>query len=258
MGDYRNYSESCKMAKIIIGVPICESKTYIWDKLRQNLSDIQAAYPGDCQVVFAVADSEKRFAHEYKLSEIGGVLFYVPGNWIENIVSARNAIRHYFLTSKAEFLYMADCDMTVEADTLRKMLAQISGYDAVNAAYRIRQTGSWGFGSSPSLYTRDLMTRLQWRCKWWGEKRFLAEDELMDFDLFLLGAKVNRGAFVTNTHYASAEVGHELKAGFDIPLFRQFTQSLPFRFVIIGLSQVCHTSLAWPLYKVAHIWLKIG
>ena len=244
------------MSRIIIGVPICESKTYIWPLLRQNLYDLHAAYPGYCRVVFAVEMDDLTLNFWEKLTDCGEVEIYKAdnylngGQWLHNIVSSRNALRDYFLNSNADYLYMADCDMVIEKDALRKMHAQISGYDMVNSAYRIRQTGAWGFGSSPALYTRDLMQRVHWRCKWWAEKRFLAEDELLDFDLFLLGAKVNRGAFITNTHYASAELGHTLTAGMEIPLFRQLANSLPVRFILVGLSRLIHYDIGLALHKI--------
>jgi hypothetical protein len=244
---------------VIIGVPICESKSYILDKFLLNMAEMIGHYPR-ARIVFAVEGSHEEAEFAKQLESYGKVIYWprdTEQSWLQNIANAREALRKHVIRGPADYLFMADCDMTYEPSTIPKLLKEIQGYDAVFSAYRVRQTGTWGFGSSPALYTKDILRRFHWHVQYWTEKRFIAEDEMQDFDFALIGAKVKRGAFVTNTHYADATTGHLLQAPFTIPLYRRLTASLPFRLGLIGASRICHMSLAWPLYKVSHIWLKL-
>lgn len=246
---------------VVIGTPICQSKSYILTEFLHNQREIKERY-SNSRIVFAVLDSvsERKFVELADLCHYGEVIYYQNANtfWLTNIAAAREAIRQYVLSlNDVEYLLVCDCDMTYDPDIVQLMLEQMEGYDAVSSAYCVRQTSSWGFGSSPAMYRREILEKVHWRCKCWSEKRFLAEDELLDYDLFLHGARINKGAYVTNTHYQDSHTGHELKAPFKITFFRRVTNSLQFRFVIIGLSQLVHMSLAWPLYIVCHLWLKI-
>lgn len=244
-------------SSVIIGVPICEAKAYILPDFLRNQMDIRVKY-ANSRTVFAVLDDkeERDFAEKSELKQYGDIIYYKtikPENhqaWLYNIVSAREAIRNYTLRSGADYLLVCDVDITFDPNIISILVDHIGGFDAVFSAYAVRQTGSWGFGSSPVMFRRELLMKFHYRCKMWGANRFLAEDEQLEYDLFKLRAKVNRGGFVTNTHYSDDNTGHTIKCPFKIPLFRQITNSLPFRFAIIGIGQIVHYDVALALHKI--------
>jgi hypothetical protein len=250
------------MWRVIIGVPICESKSYILSKFIDNQLEIAAKYPNS-RIVFAVEDSptEVVFAKLAGLENYGEVIYWTPEPgrrfWLKNIANAREAIRQYALTTFDDYLMVCDCDMTYDANLIRLMLEQIPGKDAVFSAYRVRPHGTWGWGTSPSLLRMKLLRRIRYRCIVWADKRFLCEDQMLDYDMFLLGAKIARGAYVSNTHHAASDKPLVLDVPIEINWMRYLTISLPFRFLIIGVSQIFHYDFTWALYKICHVWLKV-
>jgi hypothetical protein len=247
---------------VIVGVPICESKTYILDKFLANQTEIRIHYPNS-RIVFAVEDcqSEVEFAKRVNLERYGKVIYWTPEPcrrfWLKNIANAREAIRRYVLTTFADYLMVCDCDMTYDPNLISLMLEQMPCKDAVFSAYRVRPHGTWGWGTSPSLLSRKLLNKIRYRCIVWADKRFLCEDQMLDYDMFLCGAKIARGAYVSNTHHAASDKPLILDVPIEINWMRYLTISLPFRFIVIGVSQVFHYDFTWALYKICHVWLRI-
>ena len=250
---------------LVIGVPICEKKAYIWGKFIENMQQLMQRCPGS-RLVFAVRDTpeDRIFAEKYRLNDNGKVIYYSPEippskqEWLYNIAAARETLRKYSLDKKADYLFMADCDMTFEHDTLPKLIDQIRGNDIVMSAAGVRGFTTWSLrDSSPVLFKGSILKKFHYRCKWYAPKRFICENEMLDYDLFLVGAKIKKGAFITNSHYFDKDTRNELVAPFRIPLSRKIEYSNSFRFVIFNLGRLFHMSFSWPVHKVVHIWLKI-
>ena len=118
-----------KLPLVIIGVPICESKSYILDKFLANQAEIKENYPNSL-IVFAVEDTpaERKFAAVAGIGRYGEIIYhFLPPDrqfWLYKIASAREAIRSYTLTTSAEYLMVCDCDMTYEPNLINLMWAQ--------------------------------------------------------------------------------------------------------------------------------------
>ena len=247
---------------VIVGIPICESKSYILDKFLANQMEIKARYP-DSQIIFAVENTppERGFAKRANLENYGTVVYWQPITrrpfWLKNIASAREVIRELAVIMDADYLMVCDCDMTYEPDLINLMLAHTKGKDAVFSAYRVRPHGTWGWGTSPSLLSRELLSMIHYRCIVWADKRFLCEDQMLDYDMFLLGAKIARGAYVSNTHHAASDKPLVLDVPIKIHWWRYLMISLPVRFLAIGVSQIFHYDFTWAIYKISHVWMRI-
>jgi len=121
---------------------------------------------------------------------------------IWNIVSARNAIREYFLQSDADFLIFMDSDMIFEAEIVNKLLEFANFYDVVYNGYLDRGNPKGinltGFGGT--LIKRCVMEKVAFRCK---EKngRVIDEGVYFEFDLVKLRAKIYRGFIAYSEHH---------------------------------------------------------
>jgi hypothetical protein len=251
-----------KQPIVIIGIPICESKAYILDLFISNLIAIRLHYP-DSRIVFAVQSNkaEAEFVKRAGLERYGKVIYWTPEPgktfWLQNIANAREAIRQYVIGTPFDYLMVCDCDMTYDSNLINLMLAHAEGKDAVFSAYRVRPHGTWGWGTSPSLLSRELLKKIHYRCIVWANKRYMCEDQMLDFDMFLLGAKIARGAYVSNIHHATSDTPLVLDVPIKIHWWRYLMISLPVRFIAIGISQLCHYDFTWAIYKISHVWMRI-
>ncbi len=192
----------------IIGVPINRKNAFILEKFMKNQEEIQSSSKIRCKTIFAT--EEKEFAEELKKKLKKGfevIEFEVqkPSNAkdrIWNIVSARNAIREYFLKSDAEYLIFMDADMLFETEIVNKLLKFANRYDVVYNGYldrgNLKGINLTGFGGT--LIKRWVMEKVKFRCK---EKngRVIDEGVYFEFDLVKIGAKIYRGFIAYSEHH---------------------------------------------------------
>ena len=196
---------------IIIGVPINPQTAYIIDKFLKNQREIQKKTIEEAKTVFATEDPQFAESLRKKCEEHGvscEVVSFEPKrpenakDRIWNIVSARNAIRDYFLKSNARYLVFMDADMIFDPEIVNKLIKIAEkGYDVVYNGYLDRDgcgINLTGFGGT--LIKRWVMEKLKFRCK---EKngRVIDEGVFFELDLFRIGARVFRGFIAYNEHH---------------------------------------------------------
>jgi len=193
------------MAKAIIGVPINAKTDYILDRFLKNQEEIQKAFNGEIETVFATEDELfaqklKKVLKNYKINS--NVITFKPNrpknakDRIWNIVLARNAIREYYL------IFM-DADMIFDPEIVNKLIKIAEkGYDVVYNGYLDRGNPNGinltGFGGT--LIKRWVMEKVRFRCKE-RNGRVIDEGVFFEFDLVRIGAKVFRGFISYSEHH---------------------------------------------------------
>jgi choline kinase len=111
---------------------------------------------------------------------------------IWNIVVARNAIREYFLKSKADYLIFMDADMIFDPAIVNKLVEKAEkGYDVVYNGYLDRDgrgINLTGFGGT--LIKRGVMEKVFFKCK---ERRVVDESVFFELDLVRVRARGIQG-----------------------------------------------------------------
>jgi len=200
------------MTEAIIGTPINAKTSYILNQFLKNQEEIQKSFSGEIETVFATEDD--LFAHKLentlKNCKINSeVIMFKPNkpknakSRIWNIVSARNAIREYFLKSNADYLIFMDADMIFDPEIVNKLIKIAEkGYDVVYNGYLDRGNPKGinltGFGGT--LIKRWVMEKVKFRCK---EKngRVIDEGVFFEFDLVRIGAKTFRSFISYSEHH---------------------------------------------------------
>jgi glycosyltransferase involved in cell wall biosynthesis len=200
----------------IIGVPINSKGAYVLDKFLKNQEEIQRNSIISVFTVFATEEVEFAEKLRYELIKYNlkadVIVFDInkpknAGDRIWNIVAARNAIREYFLRSKADYLIFMDADMTFSPSIVNKLIEKAEkGYDVVYNGYLDkdgRGINLTGFGGT--LIKRWVMERIFFKCK---ERKGRVVDECVFFelDLFRVRARVFRGFLVYTEHYGKKNV----------------------------------------------------
>jgi hypothetical protein len=241
---------------VIIGTPISKSKSYILDKFLENQRAIHRVYPNS-RLVMATCDPEFSAVPGVELISYGVTCPPDVPVWSYNIAFGRDALRRYTIEAGAEYLLFCDCDQTYDESVIPVLLEKIKGYDVIFSGVRIRVDGTWGYGGNFVMLSRKILEKIVFRTMVWSKdgKRGLAEDQILDYDLFKLRAKVRKGIFVANYHYRSADDGVEITPR-PVGLFRRVVNSQPVRFVLVSLSMLLHYNVEWELHSLITTRLK--
>jgi len=203
----------------IIGVPINSKTAYVLDKFLKNQEDIQKNSIIPVFTVFATEEVEfaeklrNMLAKHNLKADVITFGINKPKNArdrIWNIVAARNAIREYFLRSKADYLIFMDADMIFDPSIVNKLVEKAEkGYDVVYNGYLDRDgrgINLTGFGGT--LIKRWVMEKVFFKCKE-RKGRVIDESIFFELDLFRVKAKVFRGFLVYTEHYGkNVSVSH--------------------------------------------------
>lgn len=235
---------------VIIGTPISKSKSYILDKFLENQRAIHLAYPNS-RLVMATCDPEFTGVPGVELIGYGVTC---PPNvpvWSYNIAFGRDALRRYAIDAGADYLLFCDCDQTYDESVIPVLLEKIKGYDVIFSGVRIRVDETWGYGGNFLMLGRRILEKITFRTIVWSKdgKRGLAEDEILDYDLFRLHARVRKGIFVANYHYRSADDGVEITPR-PVGLFRQVANSQPVRYALVSLTMLLHYNVQGALHSL--------
>lgn len=247
-----------EMGYVVVGGPIHRAGAYIIDKFLENQKKIQDNYPASELVLATV---EKEFVEE--LEEMlsrwgvkGRVILYKTVKpdyaqiWIWNVACGREAIRQYVLSqTNAGYLLNLDTDMVFDPSVISVMLKEIQGYDVVAGGYAGRLYGNCiGFGGC-SLFTRETLKRIQFRCYEFRNHQAIDEGDTVSMDLFSLRLKVKRGYFVAIDHYRDSSNFRHTDPH-PIPLLGMISNWPLLRYILFRLSILLKYNLSQSFYTI--------
>ncbi|MCX7998581.1 MAG: glycosyltransferase [Leptospiraceae bacterium] len=241
----------------VIGVPINSKSAYIISKFIKNQKEIQKYSKIECETVFATEERIfaeklnellKKYDGNFKIKEFDVFKSRIGKNRIWNIVSARNAIREYFLKTDADYLVFMDADMLFEPEIINKLL-KISkkGYDVVYNGYLDRGNPKGinltGFGGT--LIKRWVMEKVKFKCKE-RNGRVIDEGVYFEFELVKIRAKVYRG-FIAYSEHHDAEKPPSICYPRELTVWEKIRNNPKFRFCFHLISIPLNYDLLWHL-----------
>jgi hypothetical protein len=248
---------------VILGAPICRRTSFVLGKFLANQQEIQQAYP-DCSLVLAteepdfVAELKEQIDHYNLRGDAIAFELLKPGyarRRVWGIAGGREAIRQYTLSQGAEYLLSLDSDMTYDPSVISIMKGKIQGFDVVSSGYQLPRYGAWGFGGGCVLINRETLNKITFRCYEFKNGYAIAEDELLDMDLFTCHARVKKGIFVPIKHYTDKEQYYAIEPQ-PMGWFRKLTNSLLVRYILIRMGILGKRSIAGRLHILLYRKLK--
>ena len=245
--------------EVVIGTPIYRRGAFILDKFLSNQKEIQNEY-ANCSLVFATneldfADELKQYIHSYGLT--AKVITYETDkpdyarSSIWNIVSAREALRRYALSSEARYLLFLDADMIYDPAVVSIMRRKVKDCDVAQSGYLQSRVYAWGFGAGCLMLNKHILSKVSFRCFEFRNGEVLTEDEVLDMDLFCQHARVRRGIFVRIKHYMNAQEYRAIEPQ-PVGRFRRITNSLMVRYILMRSSIWLGHNMAGKLHGYLH------
>ena len=244
---------------IIVGTPICRRTSFILDKFLPNQQEIQQAYPS-CSLVMAtdepdfVAELEKQVKLHHLKGEVIGYETVKPDyarSRVWSIASGREALRRYALSREAEYLLFLDSDMTYEPSVISIMKAKIQGFGVASSGYRLSRWSSWGFGGGCLMINRETLNKIAFRCYEFKNGQVIAEDQVLDMDLFSCHARVKKGIFVSVTHYPSRDEYFTIRPQ-PVGWFQTVANKLLVRYMLIRMSILAKYNIPLKLHVLLY------
>ena len=167
-----------------------------------------------------------------------------------NAAVGREAIRQYMLSeTEAGYLLCFDADMTYDPQVIDIMLREIRGHDIVNSGYVTRGYGLGLTGAGCCMLTRRILGKLVFRCFEFRNGDVLVDDNMLEMDAFLLGARTRRGVFLSIDHYKN-----ENEASSVVPqrvgTLRRLANSSPARYFLVRTSLIAGRNVPWALKRI--------
>ena len=252
------------MVDVIIGVPMYRKGAYVLDKFLANQKEIQQNYPSS-ELIFATEQEDyiKELEELLHSSEVRGrvLLFdvikpdYAKGR-VWNITCGRESIRQYFVSqADAKFLLCLDGDMICDPNIISIMLKEMHGFDAVYSGYNINLNGAYEMGTGCSLYARDAMKKVRFRCFEFKNNQVILEGCMLELDLIRSGSKIRKGIFLSILHYRTDKRFDETVPQ-SLGLFRKITGSRFVRYIIIKASIFFKCDISGTLQHFFYVTLK--
>jgi hypothetical protein len=250
---------------IVIGTPICRRTSFVLDKFLANQQEIQQTYPG-CKLVLAtdepdfIAELKKQINH-YHLN--GGVITYetvkpdYARSRVWSVTCGREALRHYALSKKIEFLLFLDADMIVAPSIITIMKDNCNGFDVVYSGYIMPPHGFLGFGTGCLLINRKTLNKMTFRCYEFNNGQVIDESEMVDWGLFKCHARVNKGIFVAIKHHMDQERYYTIEPR-SVGWFKRLTNNLTIRFVLTQMCILARYNIARKLQKIVYRDVKLS
>lgn len=238
----------------------CRRTAYVLDLFLANQQEIQRAYP-DCSLVLATDESDfipelKELIARYNLK--GEVIFYetikpaYPKRRIWSITCGRERLRQFAMSQNAEYMLFLDSDMTFDPQIVNILMSEIQGFDAVYSGYARGENGAWGFATGCLMLKRSAFSRVNFHCYVFRGGNSIvdaiAEDELLDMDLFGIGARVRKGLFLSIKHFKNRDEYFVMEAG-KVPWFRNLSSNSMIRYILLKTSIPLKYNIESWLYK---------
>lgn len=241
--------------EVVVGALIYRQGSYILDKFLANQKEIQREYPSS-ELVFATNEIDFVADLERAVSDCalkGRVITYetvkpdYARSRVWNVACGREALRQYILTqTDAQYLLSLDADIVCEKAIIKILKEKIRGYDVVFSGCPIRGYGVGLCGAGCVMMSRNILERVRFRCIEFENGEVMFEDNLLEMDLFKLGAKIKKGFFLHCSHYRSeAEARHI--APQPIGVCRRLRTASLLRYLLIRSSIAAKRNIPWRL-----------
>ena len=240
---------------VVIGTPVHRQGAYVLDKFLANQQQIQRNYPSSDIVL---ATNEKDFVEELeRLLRFWGlrgkVLPYQTTkpeharSSVWNIACGREAIRDYVLSQTyARYLLFLDADMIFDSSVVIVMEREIQNHDAVFSGYPLRRYGIGLAGGGCFMLTRSILEKLRFRCYEFKNGEVIAEDTVLEMDLFRSGGRINKGFFIPITHYENSTEGKHIEPQ-RLGRWRKIANNNFIRYMLIRTSIAARYNIPWHL-----------
>jgi hypothetical protein len=246
------------MGYVIVGAPICRAGAFIIDKFLENQKEIQNNYPSSELIL---ATEQKDYIEELKgmlkrYGLRGDVLSFEvvkpdyarATNW--NTTCGREAIRQYIVSkTEASHLLFIDADMTCDPNIIDILKNEIGGYDIVASGYPGRLGGIQTGGVGCTLFTRDALTRITFRCYEFNNHRVIDEGEILEMDMFSRRLKFKQAFFLAVDHYNTGGNARHIESH-PVSLLRKVSNARLLRYILLKASVKCKYNIPNELYKL--------
>ena len=228
---------------VIVGTPICRRTSFVLDKFLLNQQEIQWSYP-QCSLVLAteepdfVDELKKQISHYHLKGEVITYEIKKPDyarSRLWNITRGRETIRQYALSRGAEYLLCVDGDVVFEPNVINILRDKIQGYDVLWSGYLFPPKCDLRLAGGCLMISREILTKIRFRCYEFRNGEVVFEDELFDMDSFRYHAKVNKGIFTLTKHYGNRQEFCAI-APQSLSWFRKLTNYPVVRYILIRTS----------------------
>jgi hypothetical protein len=196
---------------IVIGIPISEKKSYIFDKFINNQIKIKQKTPIQTQIIFSTEDS--KFADKINILLTNSELDYKivvfaidpeKSDRLTKITQAREAIRIEFLKTNSEYLAFFDSDMLFNPNILNILYSKIDKFDVVYNSYLVHNNKICNNGLGTCLIKRQVLSKIKFRSlTLYKYGAYIDEGFYFELDCLHLGYKILEGAFASSCHYSN-------------------------------------------------------
>ena len=128
---------------IVIGVPVYEGKSYVFNKFIENQVKIKKSTALETSIIFSTESPDYASRLDTMLNNTGLdykiVVFSINPELdfqINNITLARESIRQEFLKTNAQYLAFIDSDLTFDKNLLNILIGKLQQNDVIYNSYR--------------------------------------------------------------------------------------------------------------------------
>lgn len=247
-----------KQVNVLIGTPVYRDGAYVLDKFLSNQEQIQRQSPS-CELVFATCESDyltelENLVKQYQLRATVIHFEVIKPDYAKsrfwNIAGGREAIRRYLL-SRPEFdgLLFLDADMTFDPTVVDIMVKELNGYDVVFSGYKARVCGTALTGAGCLIMTRKILQKIKFRCYEYKNGKGISEDNVLEVDLFRIGARIKKGFFLAIDHYTRSNPLTHIEPR-KVRFLTRIRTSPFFRYCVIKTDMLLRFNLSWKLFLI--------
>jgi hypothetical protein len=241
---------------VIVGTPVYRAGSFVIGKFLENQRDIQKSYPSSELIL---ATEQKDYIEELNgmLKHYGlrGEVFFFEivrpdyaraQNW--HTTCGREAIRQYIVSkTEASHLLFIDADMTCDSQVINILKKEIEGYDIVASGYPGRLYGIQTGGIGCSLFTRNALQKITFRCIEFYNHRVIDEGEVLEMDAFSKRLKFKYGYLLAVDHYNTDGRARHIEPH-PVSMLRKISNARLFRYMLMKTSIMFKFSIASSLH----------
>lgn len=204
---------------IVIGVPVYEGKSYVFNKFIENQVKIKRTTTLETTIIFSTED--RNFASKIERMLINTPLDYKIITFninpelnyqINNITLARESIRQEFLKTNAKYLAFIDSDLTFDINLLNILINKLDQYSVIYNSYILHNNKVCNNGLGTCLIKREVISKIRIRCSiFLNPYSYIDEGYYFEMDTLHAKFRILQGAFVTSCHYSNNNEIHRLE-----------------------------------------------